>query len=65
MTCWQSLASSITESREAHQMAGGEGGNAEADVHHRILGRFFEIVEFGTDNLTEPKCSRKHKFIRI
>lgn len=28
------------------------GGNAKADVHHRILGGFIELAEAGTDKLT-------------
>lgn len=45
-------------------MAGGEGGNSEADVHHQILGRFLEIAESGTDELTELKCSREYRMIK-
>lgn len=45
-------------------MAGGEGGNSEADVHHQILGRFIEIAESGTNELTELKCSREYRMIK-
>lgn len=45
-------------------MAGGEGGNSEADVQHRILDRFIEIAESGTDELKELKCSREYQMIK-
>lgn len=45
-------------------MAGGEGGNSEADIHHRILGRFIEIAESGSDELTELKRSHEYRMIK-